>query len=95
MSATAARRSGRGRGWVRPPEGKRILISCKLGMILPKAGDKRLSLAERLRVAAEAGFDGVDLDQAADYTPEEAREAVRTSGVFVHMRSIMPTGRIV
>jgi L-ribulose-5-phosphate 3-epimerase len=69
---------------VRPPEGKRILISCKLGMIPSKAGDKRLSLAERLRVAAEAGFDGVDLDQAADYTPEEAREAVRTSGVFVH-----------
>ncbi len=69
---------------VRPPEGKRILISCKLGMIPHKAGEKSLSLADRLRSAAEAGFDGVDLDQAADYTPEEAREAVRASGVFVH-----------
>jgi hexulose-6-phosphate isomerase len=69
---------------VRPPEGKRILLSCKLGMIPRKAEGKDLSLAERLAIAREAGFDGVDLDQAADYTPEEARDAVRESGVFVH-----------
>lgn len=69
---------------VTPPEGKRILLSCKLGMIPKKAADKPLSLAERLSLAAEAGFDGVDLDQAAEYTPAEARDAVCRSGVFVH-----------
>jgi hexulose-6-phosphate isomerase len=69
---------------VTPPEGKRILLSCKLGMIPGKEGDKTLPLAERLTMAAEAGFDGVDLDQAAGYTPQEARAAVETSGVFVH-----------
>jgi hexulose-6-phosphate isomerase len=69
---------------VRPPEGKRILLSCKLGMITRKRDDKPLSLADRLRLAGEAGFDGVDLDQAAEYTPEQARDAVRQSGVFVH-----------
>ena len=69
---------------VRPPEGKRILLSCKLGMIPGKAGDEPLTLAERLSMAAEAGFDGVDLDQAAGFTPEQARDAVRVSGVFVH-----------
>lgn len=69
---------------VRPPEGKRILLSCKLGMITRKLGDKSLSLADRLGLAGEAGFDGVDLDQAAECTPEQARDAVRQSGVFVH-----------
>ena len=69
---------------VRPPEGKRILLSCKLGMITREDGGRRLSLAERLELAAKAGFDGVDLDQAAEFTPEAAREAVRSSGVFVH-----------
>ncbi len=69
---------------VRPPEGKRILLSCKLGMIPNQAGGKRLSLADRLSLAGEAGFDGVDLDQAAGCTPEQARDAVRQSGVFVH-----------
>jgi L-ribulose-5-phosphate 3-epimerase len=69
---------------VRPPEGKRILLSCKLGMIPREAGGKKLSLADRLTLAAEAGLDGVDLDQAAEFTPEQAREAVCQSGVFVH-----------
>jgi len=69
---------------VRPPEGKRILLSCKLGMIPGRLGDQALSLADRLTLAAEAGFDGVDLDQAAGYTPEQARNAVQQSGVFVH-----------
>jgi hexulose-6-phosphate isomerase len=35
-------------------------------------------------MAADAGLDGVDLDEAASFTPEQAREAVRQSGVFVH-----------
>ena len=69
---------------VRPPEGKRILLSCKLGMIPREENGKKLSLADRLRLAAEAGFDGVDLDQAAEYTPEQARDAVCQSRVFVH-----------
>ena len=42
------------------------------------------SLASRLARAAEAGFDGVDLDEAGKFTPEQARAAVQESGVFVH-----------
>jgi len=69
---------------VRPPAGKRLLLACKLGMIAAEAGGRKLSVVERLRMAAEAGFDGVDFDQAGDYTPDQARDAVRESGVFVH-----------
>lgn len=69
---------------VTPPEGKRLLLACKLGMITDKAGTRKLSLTERLSMAGEAGFDGVDFDQAGDYTLEQAREAVQQSGVFVH-----------
>ncbi len=69
---------------VTPPAGKRILLSCKLGMIAREAEGNKLSLAERLAMAGEAGFDGVDLDQAAECTPEEARQAVADSRVFVH-----------
>ena len=67
-----------------PPRGKTILLSCKLSMITREANGKKLTLTERLRLAGEAGFDGVDLDQAAEYTPLQARNAVRESGVFVH-----------
>jgi len=69
---------------VTPPEGKRILLSCKLGMLPKELDGKKLSVVERLRMAGEAGFDGVDFDQAGEYTPEQARDAVRESGVFVH-----------
>ncbi len=69
---------------VRPPEGKRILLACKLGMLPKELEGKKLSVVERLRMAAEAGFDGVDFDQAGEFTPEQARDAVRESGVFVH-----------
>ena len=69
---------------VAPPAGKRILLSCKLGMIPGEAAGQKLPLAARLTLAKEAGFDGVDLDQASLYTPAEARAAVAESGVFVH-----------
>jgi L-ribulose-5-phosphate 3-epimerase len=69
---------------VAPPVGKRILLSCKLGMIAKKADSQDLTLVERLKLAAQAGFDGVDFDEAGSFTPEQAREAVRESGVFVH-----------
>ncbi len=69
---------------ISPPPGKRLLLACKLSMIPKDLAGKKLSAAERLRMAGEAGFDGVDFDQAGEYTPEEAREAVRESGVFVH-----------
>jgi hexulose-6-phosphate isomerase len=69
---------------VLPPPGKRILLACKLGMIAGEAGGKKLSLTERLRMAGDAGFDGVDFDDAGSHTAEAAREAVRASGVFVH-----------
>ncbi|MCS1409913.1 MAG: hypothetical protein M2R45_03100 [Verrucomicrobia subdivision 3 bacterium] len=69
---------------VLPPLENKILLSCKLGMITREIDGKKLSLTERLKMAGDAGFDGVDLDQAADYTPAQARDAVRDSGVFVH-----------
>ncbi len=71
-------------GIVTPPGGKRILLSCKLGMIPKELDGKKLPVVERLQMAAKAGFDGVDFDQAGEYTPEEARLAVTESGVFVH-----------
>jgi len=69
---------------VSPPQGKPILLACKLGMLPKDLEGKKLSIAERLHLAGEAGFDGVDFDQAGEYTPEQARDAVRESGVFVH-----------
>jgi L-ribulose-5-phosphate 3-epimerase len=53
-------------------------------MIDKQANGKPLSLVDRLSMAAEAGFDGVDFDQAGEWSPEEARAAVQASGVFVH-----------
>lgn len=69
---------------VRPPEGKPILLACKLGMIAKEDGGTSLSLVQRLRLAAQAGFDGVDFDEAGSFTEEEARAAVRETRVFVH-----------
>jgi len=69
---------------VTPPTGKRILLSCKLGMIPKELDGKALSIVDRLQLAGEAGFDGVDFDQAGEWTPEQARDAVQKSGVFVH-----------
>lgn len=70
---------------IRPPVDKRILLSCKLGMIAKISPDKKpYTLTERLKLAGQAGFDGVDFDEAGLFTPEQARDAVRESGVFVH-----------
>ena len=69
---------------VTPPKGKRILLSCKLGMLPKELDGQKLSVVDRLQMAREAGFDGVDFDQAGEYTPEEARLVVQESGVFVH-----------
>ena len=69
---------------VSPPVGKQILLSCKLGMISKEVDGKKLPIVDRLSLAKEAGFDGVDFDQAAEFTPEQVRTAVRESGVFVH-----------
>lgn len=69
---------------VTPPMPNRILLSCKLTMISKEIEGRALSLAERLSMAAEAGFDGVDFDEAGSFTAEEARAAVQETGVFVH-----------
>ena len=69
---------------VSPPAGKRLLLACKLGMLPAKLKGEAVPLVERLRMAAQAGFDGVDFDQAGQFTEEQARDAVRESGVFVH-----------
>jgi len=83
-SASAADAPAASDAIVRPGEGKQILLSCKLGMIPKEVAGKKLSLAEPLRLAGQAGFDGVDFDQAGEWTPQQARDAVRESGVFVH-----------
>jgi hexulose-6-phosphate isomerase len=72
------------RATIAPPEGKRVLISCKLGMIAKKEGDRELTLTERLKMAGQAGFDGVDFDEAGRFSLDDARQAVQESGVFVH-----------
>jgi L-ribulose-5-phosphate 3-epimerase len=82
--AHAAEASSAGAPVIRPPEGKTIFIACKLGMIAKESGGTKLSLADRLRMAGEAGFDGVDFDEAGSFTPEQARAAVQESRVFVH-----------
>lgn len=69
---------------VTPPEGRKILLSCKLGMIARERNGQKLTAAQRLSMAGEAGFDGVDFDQAGEYTVEQARAAVQESGVFAH-----------
>ena len=47
---------------VTPPAGKRILLACKLSMLPEERDGKKLSAADRLRLAGQAGFDGVDFD---------------------------------
>jgi hypothetical protein len=47
---------------VTPPKDKRILLSCKLGMLPKELDGQKLSVVERLRMARESGFDGVDFD---------------------------------
>lgn len=70
---------------IEPPAGKRILLSCKLGMIAKKSPEgKEYTIVERLKLARDAGFDGVDFDEAGNFTAEQARAAVWESGVFVH-----------
>mgnify|MGYP005813885853 CR=1 FL=1 len=69
---------------VRPPAGKPLLLATKLSMIAKEEAGRTLSLVERLKMAAAAGFDGVDFDEAGDFTPEQARAAVQETGVFVH-----------
>jgi hexulose-6-phosphate isomerase len=69
---------------VLPPADKPILLSCKLSMIARERDGKPLSLVDRLRAAGEAGLDGVDFDEAGSFTPEQARQAVAESGIFVH-----------
>lgn len=67
-----------------PRSSRQVLLSCKMGMIAGEVGGKKLSIVDRLRMAAEAGFDGVDFDEAGGYSPQQVRDAVRESGVFVH-----------
>lgn len=84
MLPTASATAAESQPIITPPTGKKILLSCKLGMIAKKDGDRTLTLVERLKLAKDAGFDGVDFDEAGNFTPEQARDAVRESGVFVH-----------
>ena len=83
-AGTASARESAQAPIVRPHEGKRVLVSVKLSMVPEEANGKTLPLADRLEIAGKAGFDGMDLDQAGLYTPEEARDAVQKTGVFVH-----------
>jgi len=82
LSRSAQAQEANAQKIVTPPSGKRILLSCKLGMITPSSEDE--SLTARLTRAADAGFDGVDFDEAGRFSPEQVRAAVQESGVFVH-----------
>ena len=74
--ATAESTAPAATGAVVPPEGRRILVSCKLSMIANEIDGHSLSATERLSVAGEAGFDGVDFDEAGNFSPTEVRDAV-------------------
>ncbi|HYF00798.1 MAG TPA: sugar phosphate isomerase/epimerase family protein [Planctomycetota bacterium] len=66
---------------VLPPNPEnRILLSTKLGMVKKDLGN----LEARMRAAKAAGFDGIELDEAASITPEQAAAAVRSTGLFAH-----------
>lgn len=67
-----------------PRSSRPVLLSCKMGMIAREVGGKKLGIADRLRMALEAGFDGVDFDEAGGVTAAEVRDASREAGVFVH-----------
>ena len=82
--ASATKLAAAPRPIVTQPAGKRILLSCKLGMIAQEESGKKLTLVERLKMAGAAGFDGVDFDEAGSYTVEQAKSAVQESGVFAH-----------
>jgi hexulose-6-phosphate isomerase len=69
---------------VLPKRSRQVLLSCKLGMITKEEGGKKLSINDRLNLAADAGFDGVDFDEAGSFTPVQVRTAVKETGVFVH-----------
>jgi hexulose-6-phosphate isomerase len=84
LTSVSSAEEGKRRALVTPPEGKRILLSCKLGMIAKQADGKDLTIVERLKLAKEAGFDGVDFDEAGNFTPDQVHDAVMESGVFVH-----------
>jgi hexulose-6-phosphate isomerase len=53
-------------------------------MIAKESAGRKLTVTERLRMAGDAGFDGVDFDEAGSFTAQQARDAVRESGVFAH-----------
>lgn len=55
-----------------------LLFSCKYTMT------KGPGLDERLAAAREAGMDGVDFDESASVTPDQLREAVSRTGIFIH-----------
>jgi sugar phosphate isomerase/epimerase len=57
---------------VLPPNPEnRLLFSTKLGMVKKDLG----ALEARMNAAKAAGFDGIELDEAASITPEQARLA--------------------
>lgn len=73
-----------------PPMNHRYLLSCKLSMVTKTSpAGKAYSLADRFKIAQDAGFDGVDADSQGTpddppLQPDEVRAAVLASGVFVH-----------
>ena len=69
--------SGEAPAIVRPPEGRRILLSVKLGMVPGvEDGEKTMPLADRLKIAAQAGFDGVDFERTFGFPQTPLAEAM-------------------
>ena len=68
-----------------PPVGRRILLSCKLGMIARERGGKKLAIADRLRMAAEATtLDEYPLDAiAGEDTVRVVADRLATYGAAV------------
>lgn len=88
LDQAAAQEPGRSAATVEAPTADlpgQILLSVKLGMIAAKGPDEKpISLVDRLSMAVDAGLDGVDFDQAGNHSEQEAAEAARASGAFIH-----------
>ena len=67
-------------------------FSCKLGMIAKEGRRQPLSLAGSLKMAAQAGFDGVDLDEPVNIRSSRHARPSRSPASSSTTPSTMPTG---
>jgi L-ribulose-5-phosphate 3-epimerase len=83
-AGTAAGQATEPAPMVRPPEGKRILLSCKLGMIPREQERAEALVGPAVEPGGRSRTGRRGPGPGGEFTPEQAREAVAQSGIFVH-----------